>query len=117
MEIEVRVGTSESPVELDSRETKYLIVRSQPYRQTSTGSVGVSGLESVAVPPESGTGTVAIPPGDYAVTVHLIAWDEEPGMQTDSGPAPGALPDYIVLVNPASAGTTFRTAVKTFDKG
>jgi hypothetical protein len=116
MEVEVRIGTSDSAAELSQRESKYLIVGSEPYRLHSSGSIGVCGIEHVAVPPEAGTGTVTLPPGEYMVTVHLIAWDEEPGMQTDKGPAAGALPDYVVLVNPAAPGTRFRTAVRSFDQ-
>lgn len=116
MEVEVRVGTRESPAELTPREARYLIVRSEPYRLQSTGPAGVSGIEQVAVPPEASVGTVPLPSGEYAVTVHLIAWDEEPGMQTEDGPAAGALPDYLVLVNPAQPGTRYRTAIQTFDR-
>lgn len=115
MEVEVRIGTPESAAELTDRETKYLVVQSEAYRLQATGSTSVSGIEYVAVPPESGVGTMSLPPGEYAVRVHLIAWDEEPGMQTDDGPAPGALPDYLVLINPATPDTQFRTAIQTFD--
>lgn len=115
MEVEVRIGTPGSPAALNDRETKYLIVKSQPYCLRTKGPVGVSGLEHVAGSPVAGVGKVSLPPGEYAVTVHLIAWDEEPGMQTDNGPAKGALPDFVVLVNPSTPGTQYRTQVKTFD--
>ncbi|MBN9523083.1 hypothetical protein J0H58_31975 [bacterium] len=111
MEVEVRVRAAG----LTEREEKYLIVRSDPYRLLATGPVGVSGLEHVAVPPGPNVGAVPLPPGEYAVTVHLLAWDEEPGMRTDDGPAAGALPDYLVLVNPAAPGTRYRAAVQTFE--
>lgn len=117
MEVEVRLGSPAAPAALNDRETKYLIVGSQPYKLTSTSQVAVSGIEYVAAPPESDVGTFSLPAGDYAVTVHLIAWDEEPGMQTDDGPAEGALPDYVVLINPATTKSGFRTEVSTFDGG
>lgn len=116
MEIEVRLGTPDSPAALMDRESKYLVVKSDPYRLHSTGAAGVCGIEYVAMPPSSDVGSIALQPGDYAVTVHLIAWDEEPGMQTDDGPAPGALSDYVVLINPATPGTQFRTSIETFDR-
>lgn len=116
MEVEVRVGTPGKPAELTAREAKYLIVNSEPYRLCATGPVGVSGLEHVAVPPGARVGTIPLPSGECAVTLHLIAWDEEPGMRTDDGPAAGALPDYLALINPHSAaGVPYRTAVRTFD--
>jgi len=115
MEVEVRVGAPGAAAELTDREAKYLIVQSEPYRLRATGPAGVCGLEHVAVPPGPGVGMVPLPPGEYAVTAHLIAWDEEPGMQTDDGPAPGALPDYLLLVNPAADGMQFRAAVQTFE--
>lgn len=115
MEVEVRVGTRESPAELTAREANYLIARSEPYKLHATGSTGVSGIEQVVVPLEANVGTVPLAAGEYAVTVHLIAWDEEPGMQTEDGPATDALPDYLVLVNPAAPGTRYRTALLTFD--
>lgn len=114
MEIEIRVGTPDSPAALDERETQYLIVASQPYLLRSTGVIGVSGIEEVSSPVSRRAGSLSLPKGDYAVTAHLIAWDEEPGMQTDDGPAPGALPDYLVLINPAQPSTEFRTTVGTF---
>ena len=114
MEIEVRVGTAQAPAALSARESQYLIVRSEPYLLRTQGAVGISGIEHVAIPVADGAGDMAVPPGDYAVRVHLIAWDEEPGMQTDQGPAAGALPDYVVLIDPVSNGTSFRSAVSTF---
>jgi hypothetical protein len=113
MEVELRVGTKDQPAELTPRDTQYLIVASQPYLFRSSGSVSVSGIERVSGSPEGGS-TAALPKGQYSARVHLIAWDEEPGMQTENGPAKGALPDYIVLINPVADGEQFRTAVKTF---
>lgn len=115
MEVEVRYGTSAHPAELTDRETKYLIVRSKPYLFRSNGQACVSGIEHVAVPPTMSVGCMELPAGVYATTVHLIAWDEEPGMQTDDGPAEGALPDYIVLINPGSQTSNYRSSRRTFE--
>jgi hypothetical protein len=114
MEIEIRIGTPDRPAELAERETKHLIVASKPYLLRSTGRIAVSGLEHVEVPAGEVVGMIDLPAGDYAVRVHLIAWDEEPGMSTDDGPAPGALPDYVVLIDPAGVGGAFRTETDTF---
>lgn len=115
MAVEVRVGGPGSAAALTDRESKYLIVQSEPYRLRVTGPVGISGIEHVAVPPERGVGVIPIAAGDYAATVHLLAWDEEPGMQTDDGPAKDALPDCVVLLNPTLPDEPYRTAVRTFD--
>lgn len=114
MEIEVRTGTTHVPAQLTARESQYRIVGSEPYFLNPSGPVGVSGIEHVAGSPSNGIGSIPLPAGAYAVTIHLIAWDEEPGMQTDDGPAPGALPDYVVLINPASPAAQFRTSASTF---
>lgn len=114
MDIEIRVGTATSPAELNARETQYLIVRSEPYLLRSQGAICASGIEQVCVPLEDGIEAIPLPAGDYGVTVHLIAWDEEPGMQTDDGPAEGALPDYVVLINPPDSSKAFRSELKTF---
>ncbi|WP_432753981.1 hypothetical protein ACE1OA_34540 [Streptomyces sp. JL2001] len=55
--------------------------------------------------------------GRYAVVVHLIDWQAESGSQDEAGrPVPGALPDFVVLINPAQPGLeTLRTAVHTFE--
>jgi hypothetical protein len=78
--------------------------------------IGASGIEHITAAPGDDVGSIPLAAGDYAATVHLIAWDEEPGMQTDDGPAAGAPPDYLVLINPTQKGATFRTEVETFDR-
>jgi hypothetical protein len=115
MEIEVRLGTSEQSATLNEREAKHLIVKSEPYFLRTEGKACISGIEHVARLPARSVGVMEVPPGDYEVTIHLIAWDEEPGMQTDDGPAEGALPDYVVLINPLASGTSCRMALRTFD--
>jgi hypothetical protein len=117
MEIEVRLGAAATPSTLTERESQYVIVKSEPYLMRSSGHVHMSGIEHVAFPPRADVGTIALPAGAYAVTVHLMAWDEEPGMRTPEGnPAPGALPDFLVFVNPARGDESFRQSIETFPK-
>ncbi|MFF2553459.1 hypothetical protein ACFVUS_20845 [Nocardia sp. NPDC058058] len=117
----VRVDAT-GAAELTARERKYLQESSEPYLFRSTGTAKVSGIESVGafddteasvadmVPTE-----IDLPAGDYAVTVHLLDWEAEPGAMDDEGDAtPSALPDFVVLIEPA-AGHSFRTAIETFD--
>lgn len=115
-EIEVRVGTGARPAVLSDRERKYLTVASEPYRFRSTGSLRVSGIEYVGRPPSREVGVLSLAAGEYVVTLHLIAWDKEPGMKdADGKPTSGALPDFVALVNPRSHdASTFRTSVRTF---
>jgi hypothetical protein len=53
----------------------------------------------------------------YAITVCLIQWDDEPGMKDKKGtPKPVPLPDLVLLVNQAgSAEACFRTKVHALD--
>lgn len=116
MAIEVRLGTTDAPACLSERESTYLIVGSDPFLLRTSGAIGVGGIESVEGAPRDGVGTIQLPPGDYAATVHLIAWDEEPGMQTDDGPAAEALSDYVVLLNQAGPSTNYRQSIETFER-
>jgi hypothetical protein len=115
-EIEVRVGTAADPAVLSEREAKYEFVASEPYLFRSTGRLCVSGIECVEKKPADGVGVLAIPRGDYAVKVHLIGWDQEPGMKRKDGkPKKEALPDFVAVMNPKPKGKTkFRTKVETF---
>lgn len=114
-EIEVRIGNVAVPAALSDREAKYLTVVSEAYLFRSRGSLCVSGIEDVSAEPDEATGIVTLPAGEYKATVSLLAWDEEPGMKDAQGNArPGALPDFLVLVNPRGKETNFRTSVETF---
>jgi hypothetical protein len=114
-EVEIRMGEKEA---LNEREKRHLLVSSMPYLFRSTGQLHVSGLEHVTAKPGSGVGSLQLKPGDYAVTIHLISWDEEPGSKDEQGkPKPDALPDFVVLLEPTSQkDRTYRTAVETFDR-
>ena len=116
-EVHVRVGSADAPAMLDERELRCRILSSEPYLFRSRGRLYVSGIEYIGAELEESTLEADVPPGDHAVTVHLLAWDDEPGMADgNGGPAPDALPDFVVLLNPAQPGTPFRTSADTFDR-
>ena len=110
-------GSADSPAALGERERSHLEVSSQPYRFTCDGELRLSGVEHVYGTPDDNVARLDLIPGEYAVVVHLVAWDREPGMLTAAGtPSPEALPDFVVTVNPATQPTTYRTLVETFDR-
>jgi len=115
-EFEVRVGSAGAPAELSERERRYLTVSSEPYRFVATGKAFVSGIEHIHGEPEPGsTLPLRLGPGTYAVTVHMIAWDDEPGSKDAAGnPAATALADFVLLISPAAAGTDVRRELETF---
>jgi hypothetical protein len=116
----VRVGTAGQSPALTSRERQYLMVSSQPYLYLSDGTACLSGIEHIGADLGPPVTTLAVPAGPCAVTIHLIEieWDAEPGAKDAEGdPAPGALPDFVVLISPG--GTTanpYRIQLQTFDR-
>jgi hypothetical protein len=114
----LRVGQAGKPASLSDRERTYLLAESpQPYLLASSGRVCVSALEAVAGTPGPDVRSLELAAGRYAVTVCFIGWDEEPGMKDKKGrPKPGALPDFVLLVNADDAADTrFRTKVHALD--
>ncbi|MET9415354.1 hypothetical protein ABZY03_14455 [Streptomyces klenkii] len=113
----VRSGTAASPAGLTERETAHLLVASQPYLFVSRGRALVGGIEDISGDAPDGVIEHPVPAGGYAVVVHLIDWQAEASSQDEAGrPVPGALPDFVVLLNPAQPGReTFRMAVQTFE--
>jgi hypothetical protein len=75
-------------------------------------------LEYVEAQPGRAVGCIPADEGTKVVKVFFISWDEEPEMKDRKGsPKPGALPDFIVLVNPKPRGAMrFRTKLDTFDR-
>lgn len=113
----VRVGGSGVSATLSEREKRYLVVSSQPYLFRSDGTLAISGIEYVAGSPEESVASIPLPRGDWAVTVHLIDWPGEPGARSADGtPASTALSDFVVLLNPVTAETRYRTSLDTFEK-
>lgn len=115
----VRAGGAGEAARLTEREETYRQASSEPYLFASQGQAYVSGIEYVeAAPREDWTQAVEAPEGRYAITVHLIDWGAEPGALTEEGePGENALPDFVVLMNPAGADQdAFRTDLATFDQ-
>ncbi|MEU1229360.1 hypothetical protein [Streptomyces sp. NPDC005828] len=113
----VRSGTVAVPVGLTDREAAHQLAASQPYLFVSRGRALVGGVEDVGGDASDGVIVHPVPEGRHAVVVHLIDWQAEAGSQDEGGrPVPGALPDFVVLINPVRPGQgTFRTAVHTFE--
>lgn len=113
----VRAGTAAAPAMLTERETAHQLVASQPYLFVSRGRALLGGIEDVSGDTADGVIEHPMPEGRCVVVVHLIDWQAEAGSQDKEGrPVPGALPDFVVLVNPAQPGQgNFRTAVNTFE--
>ena len=114
-EFEVRVGSAGAAAALTDREKRYLTVSSEPYRFITAGKAFVSGIEDVGGEPSRDALALQLEPGTYAVTIHMVEWDAEPGAHDASGgPGKNALADFVVLVDPAAAGATYRRDVRTF---
>ncbi len=114
----VRTGGDGDAARLTEREETYRQASSEPYVFASRGQAYVSGIEHVAASPgEDWTQPVEVPEGRYDVTVHLIEWDAEPGAIDDEGEqSDDALPDFVVLMNPAAGGTAYRMDPATFER-
>lgn len=115
-EFEVRVGSDGAPAALTGRELRYLTVSSEPYKLVTGGTAFLSGIEHISGEPEAmRVMPLPLAAGTYGVTIHMIEWDAEPGAHDAAGgPARHALPDFVVLVNPATPGTPHRVDVQTF---
>lgn len=110
----VRAGDREDPARLSERETRYLLVSSRPYLLTSRGRALLGGIEDVATE-EGRAHTIPLARGRYGVTVHLLDWKAEPGATHHDGtPAEGALPDFVILLDPAGHATRYREDLATF---
>jgi hypothetical protein len=75
------------PVVLTRREQRYLLAFSQPYLYQSAGAACLSGIEDISAAPGPAVATLTVPPGQCAVTIHLIDWAAEPGAKDQHGRA------------------------------
>ena len=113
----IRVGTAATPASLSERERRYLTVSSEPFLFRSRDRIAISGLEHIGRSPGEAASFISLASGDWAVTIHLVDWTEEPGAKTPDGkPTATALADFVVLLNPAAADTHFRTKVDTYER-
>ncbi|WP_432824446.1 hypothetical protein [Dactylosporangium sp. CA-092794] len=113
----VRVGSASGPARLTERERRYVLVASEPYLLMTTGDAMLSGIEHVRAEADVGL-AVPLPAGRWSVTISLIEWEAEPGQRDDAGaPAPTALPDFTLLINPEDgAAGGYRINLHTFDR-
>ncbi|XVV10936.1 hypothetical protein ACQP2X_39780 [Actinoplanes sp. CA-131856] len=111
----VKVGQGESLI--SERESEYIAVSSEPYRFVSHGNGVLSRLELVGTRSDPEVHAIPLASGQYAVIVHLLDWEAEPGSSNEDGsPVPNALPDFIVELHPDRGVSKFRTKVETFDR-
>lgn len=109
----IRVGDAKQKASLTEREAKYILAESMPYLFKCSGRACLSGLEHVERQPGRAVGCLPVPEGAYASTLYFIAWDDEPGMKDRNGrPKPGALPDFVLLVNLSPKGKKLRFRTK-----
>lgn len=113
-----RVGTAGHAPALTSRERQYLVASSQAYLYRSGGSAFLTGIEHICADPGPDTPVLTIPAGPSAVTIHLIDRQAEPAARDTRGkPAPGPLPDFVLLISPeGTTGNPYRTRLQTFDR-
>ena len=106
-----------SPASLTERESGYVMVSTPAaYWLRAQTLLHFGGIEHIHTDQGPETGAVDVPPGDYEVQVHLVDWQQEPGMtRPDGTPNDGALPDFIVVLNPAVGQRPSRISVNTFD--
>ena len=116
-QVVARTGDSSAPAQLSDRARKFVAVTSEPYLLITNGDAVISGIEHVAAEPNDGM-RVPLPAGRWSVTIYLIDWEAEPGQADDAGrPAPTALPDFTILINPEDqADREYRTQVQTFER-
>jgi hypothetical protein len=113
----VRSASAGVSAKLSDRERRYLVVSSEPYLFRSGDTVAISGIEHISRSPDESAASFPLSAGDWAVTVHLIDWPSEPGAKSpDGNPTSTALSDFVILLNPATAETRYRTKIDTFEK-
>ncbi|MFJ8039625.1 hypothetical protein ACIRBX_03805 [Kitasatospora sp. NPDC096147] len=117
--VTVRLGSAEGRARLTDRESAHVFLTSEPYLYRSAGLACLSGIERVSGQPWPGTVRFAVAEGDHEAVVHVIDWEAEPGsVLADGTPSADALPDFVVLLNPATpASGPYRMETATFEQG
>lgn len=104
---------------LSERESKFVCVKSEKYLFRAKGKTFLSGTENIGEDADDESClAIDLPEGNYAVTAHLISWDEEPGAYLENGEvSPDALPDFVILIESgASPDGEYRQSVETFEE-
>lgn len=110
LEFEVKINEA-----LNERENKYVYLKSEEYLFETDGTAILSGIEYVDSDAENSL-KLTLEKGKYDVTVYMMDWEAEPGMQLKNGkPAPGALPDFIIGINKTEGNKNYRKSIETFD--
>jgi hypothetical protein len=91
--------------ELDADEKPRVVVSSEVYRLTTSGRVGVSGIEYVG-PVDKRVSEGMIEAGEYDAIVHLMDYDDVAARGNEH-------PDFVITLGPTAAGVA-RTAIETF---
>lgn len=115
---QITVRGVEFPGSLSEREQSYLLASSEPYLLISDGVLELGGLEAVGNYSGAEKVEIQLDSGRYAVVVHLVDWQAEPGSREPHGePASDALPDFIVEISADLPGQSgYRTKAETFDR-
>ncbi|MEW6280591.1 MAG: hypothetical protein AB1758_18345 [Candidatus Eremiobacterota bacterium] len=99
---EVRVGRTAGMEHPGPREAAWIAASSHDYLFRSSGWLCFGDYRHVEVVPSDRVGVLAVDPGEYVASVHILAWDEEQGSQDEEGNrSEAALPDLLILLNPA----------------
>ncbi|HEY0682601.1 MAG TPA: hypothetical protein VGD45_09730 [Steroidobacter sp.] len=107
--IDVRVGSKESSAGLSEQEKGWLKAASDPYLFISNGVANVSGIEYIGGQLTGAVACIRVPPGRWQVVVHLLSWPESSYNKETRYP-----PDFIVTLNPETAGVSYRQVTETF---
>lgn len=105
--------------ELTAKEKEYMATLSKEYFFHTEGKAYLSGIDRVfAEPDEDGAIVLDLPAGDYAISVALINWDEDPDAYLRNGQvSPLAMADFVVLIRSnAEADGDYKSGVDTFVK-